>query len=83
MRRQDAQRALRNAIAWWAGTEAARGYGESESYRRFYFRFGIDVANAQLLGSREAIELSTNILTELSKIGIDGTVNAAVYFANG
>jgi len=83
MRRQDAQRALRNAIAWWGGTEAARGYGESESYRRFYFRFGIDVANAQLLGSREAIELNTNILTELSKFGIDGTVNAAVYFANG
>jgi hypothetical protein len=82
MKRQDAQRALRNSIAWWAGADHARGYKESESYRRFYFRFGIDVGNAQLLGSREANELSTKILAELSKIGIDGNVNAEIYFAH-
>ena len=82
VRRQDAQKALRNSIAWWAGAEHARGYSESASYRRFYFRFGIDVGNAQLLGSREANELSTKILAELSKIGIDGNVNAEIYFAN-
>ena len=82
VRRQDAQKALRNSIAWWAGAEHARGYSQSASYRRFYFRFGIDVGNAQLLGSREANELSTKILAELSKIGIDGNVNAEIYFAN-
>lgn len=80
--RQEGQRAMRNAIAWWAGAEAARGHGESESYRRFFFRFGIDVANAQLLGAREAGELATKINTELSKLGIDGNVNAEGYFAN-
>lgn len=80
-RRQECQRSLRNAIAWWAGTESVRGYTETESYRRFFFRFGIDVANAQLLGAREAEELATKVLTELSKIGIDGTVNAEIYFA--
>lgn len=80
--RQGSQRSLRNAIAWWAGVESARGYNESESYRRFFFKFGIDVANAQLLGSRDAEELSTRVLSELSKFGIDGNVNAEIYFAS-
>lgn len=73
--RQQAQRVMRNAIAWWAGVEAARGHAESESYRRFYFRFGVDVANAQLLGAREAIELGNKINLELTKVGVDGSVN--------
>ena len=82
MNRQDQQRILRNMIAWWAGVESARGHSESESYRRFFFKFGIDVANAQLLGTREADELSNKIQTELSKFGVDGTVNAELYFAS-
>jgi DNA repair protein RadD len=73
--RQQAQKALRNAIAWYAGAEHAQGYSQSDSYRRFYFRFGIDVANAQLLGSREAGELAGRINAELSKVGVDGTRN--------
>jgi len=72
--RQEGQRALRNAVAWWAGTEHARGYSESESYRRFFFRFGIDVANAQTLGTREASELALKVNLELQKYGVDGTV---------
>lgn len=69
--RQEGQAALRNAIAWWAGVEHARGYVESESYRRFYFRFGVDVANAQLLGTREAVELALKVQAELAKVGVD------------
>lgn len=72
--RQQGQAALRNAVAWWAGLEAARGSSESESYRRFYFRFGIDVANAQTLGAREAEELAHKVNIELGKFGIDGNV---------
>jgi len=79
--RRQAQVALRNVIAWWAGLEAAQGRGESESYRRFYFKFGVDVANAQTLGTREAEELTARVHAELAKVGIDGTVNADVYFA--
>lgn len=79
--RQQSQAALRNAIAWWAGVESAQGRGESESYRRFYHRFGLDVGSAQSLGAREADELTARVNTELAKLGIDGTVNAAVYFA--
>lgn len=73
--RQQSQQILRNSIAWWAGVEAARGHAESESYRRFYFRFGVDVANAQLLGAREAAELAEKINLELTKVGVDGSVN--------
>ena len=80
--RQSAQKEMRNAVAWWAGLEASRGHSESESYRRFYFRFGIDVGNAQLLGAREATELSAKIHAELNKFGIDGNVNAQLYFGH-
>lgn len=73
--RQQAQKLMRNSIAWWAGLESARGHGESESYRRFYFRFGIDVANAQILGARESMELAEKINLELTKFGVDGSVN--------
>lgn len=73
--RQQHQASLRNAIAWWAGVEAARGHSESESYRRFYFRFGIDVANAQTLNAREADELAHKVNIELAKYGVDGTVS--------
>lgn len=80
--RQQAQAALRNCIAWWAGLESAQGRGESESYRRFYHRFGVDVATCQTLGAREAAELAERVSVELLKFGIDGTVNAGAYFAH-
>lgn len=79
--RRQAQTALRNVIAWWAGLEAAQGRGESESYRRFYHRFGLDVANAQTLNAKEAAELAERVTVELAKFGIDGTVDAGAYFA--
>lgn len=78
--RQEGQRALRNVIAWWAGLESAQGRGESESYRRFYFRFGLDVASAQTLSAREAGELAERVRVELANYGIDGTVDAGAYF---
>lgn len=80
--RQGAQATLRNAIAWWAGLQEALGNSESESYRRFYFEFGVDVAGAQTLGAREAQELTERINLELNKNGIDGSVSAELYYAN-
>jgi len=73
--RQGAQAKLKNSIAWWAGTQNS----ESEGFRRFYFKFGVDVGTAQTLGSREASELADRINAELLKNGIDGTVNAELY----
>jgi DNA repair protein RadD len=79
--RQQGQQALRNSIAWWAGLESAQGRGESESYRRFFFKFGVDVASCQSLGAKAAAELAGRVSVELAKFGIDGTVDAAAYFS--
>lgn len=79
--RREAQLALRNAIAWWAGIESAQGRGESESYRRFYYKYGLDVANAQTLNAQDATVLSQKIINDLALLGIDATVNASLYFA--
>jgi superfamily II DNA or RNA helicase len=59
--RQEAQRELREAIAWWAGHQRAAGRSDPESYRRFYHAFGIDVLSAQALGTTEAAELTARI----------------------
>ena len=77
--RRESQQLLRNMIAWWAGLQKSKGHGESESYRRFYFKFGIDVGTAQTLNTRDAGELIERIKPELDKYGIDGTVNTELY----
>lgn len=59
--RQEAQAALRHSIAWWAGYQRAMGRNDSESYRRFYFAFGVDVMTAQALNTKEAIDLAGRI----------------------
>lgn len=70
--RQEIQEALRASIAWWAGWQRAKGREDSESYRRFYFAFGVDVMTAQTLKPKEAIELAGRInqhLGELANVG--------------
>ena len=70
--RQEMQEALRASIAWWAGWQRAAGREDSESYRRFYFAFGVDVMTAQTLKPKEAIELAGRInqhLGELANVG--------------
>lgn len=63
--RQRSQNALREAIALWGGWQRTLGRSDSESYRRFYFRFGVDVLGAQALGSTEAGALAAKIQSEL------------------
>ena len=58
---QEAQEALRLSIAWWAGYQRAQGNSDSESYRRFYFRFGVDVLSAQTLKASEALTLAEHV----------------------
>lgn len=64
--RQESQGALREMIALWAGHGKAAGKADSEMYREFYFRFGIDVMGAQALGVNEANELREKICSNLS-----------------
>lgn len=69
--RQQAQTKLREAIAWWAGYQKALGRPDRESYRRFFFTFGTDVATAQTLGRPEAEALAARIVERLA---VDGVV---------
>lgn len=77
--RQFAQAALRNALAWYGGYLNATGVRDvSEQWRRFYFKFGIDIASAQALAARDADALRERIAGELAKYGIDATVNSGI-----
>lgn len=77
--RRESQYLLRNYIAWWSGLQRSLGRGDSQSYRGFYFKFGVDVGTAQTLSARDAAELTDKLKFELDKFGIDGTVNAELY----
>lgn len=66
-RRQEAQSKLRETIAIWAGHQRAANRSDSESYKRFFWRYGVDVMGAQALGTREAEELATKIAEDLLK----------------
>lgn len=62
--KQESQRQLREEIAWWAGEWRAKGSTDSEIYRRFYFKFGVDVMTAKTLGLDESNMLRERIIYE-------------------
>lgn len=66
--RKEIQEALRLSIAWWAGYQRAAGRSDSESYKRFYFMFGVDVMTAQTLNSKDAIKLAEQINLKLGAV---------------
>lgn len=66
--RQEAQAALRHAMALWAGYHAIEGRGQSECERRFWFAFGIDALSAQALGSPGANELRARIEASIEEL---------------
>lgn len=68
--RQVAQHALREQIALWAGWQTVQGFDDSQSYRRFFHAFGIDVMSAQALGRPEAEALTAKIQTVLNRHGV-------------
>jgi superfamily II DNA or RNA helicase len=61
--RQEAQQALRTAMAEWAGQRSQAQDAESVArlQREFYLAYGTDVASAQALGRAEADELRVKI----------------------
>lgn len=76
--RQKAQYALRSAISLWAGWQKYQGRDESETYKRFFFRYSIDVATACTLGRPEADALRERIEADLAARNVvDATVNNA------
>ena len=69
---------LRGSIAWWAGWQRSLGRSDSEGYRRFFHEFGVDVASAQSLKTKEAAELRTRVEQVLSSNGVDRTVRSVI-----
>jgi hypothetical protein len=65
--RQAAQRELREALALWGGWQEHLGRSTSEGYKRFWFRFGVDVASAMALNAREAGSLTQRVLEDLAE----------------
>jgi superfamily II DNA or RNA helicase len=65
--RQEAQAKLRETIALWAGVWKSRGAEDSESYRRFFLIFNLDVMSACALGKSEALELTERIQYQIAK----------------
>lgn len=63
--RQEAQTKLRDTIALWAGYQRAANRSDAESYKRFFWRYGIDVMGAQALGRPEAETLTGKIASDL------------------
>ena len=59
--RQDAQRQLRETMAFWGGWRKSLGDDVPTTQRRFFLQFGHDVMTAQTLGPREALELGALI----------------------
>jgi len=68
LNRQDAQGKLRDMVALWAGYQRAAGRDDRESYKRFFWRYGVDVMGAQALGRNDAEILTAKIATDLLDI---------------
>lgn len=68
--RQQAQAKLRDVMALWSGWQRALGRNDSESYRLFYFRYGVDVLSACALGRPDAEALTARIESELQRNGV-------------
>lgn len=68
--RQQHQAQLRATMALWSGWQQTMGRSDSEAYKRFYFRYGVDVASACTLGAHEADELRERIASDLNRANV-------------
>lgn len=69
--RQQAQHSLRDAMSTWnAWYVDHQGRPQREIIKRFFFQFGVDVATAQTLGTREAAELETLVRAQITHLNI-------------
>ncbi len=66
--RQQAQAALRSAVAQWAGcNQTSWRDGDREGHKRFYFKFGVDVMTAMTLNAADATKLTEKIIASYSR----------------
>lgn len=66
--KQETQKALRDCMSWWAGVQKRLGRDDSESQRRFFYEFGIDVLSAQALKRKDADALATRVCLHMGRV---------------
>lgn len=69
-RRQEQQKALRKAMTLWGGLQTAKGRDNSEAFRRFFYRFGVDVGTAWTLNTADSDALRAKIQQDLDDEGV-------------
>lgn len=65
---QTAIGALREIMAIWAGHYRAAGRDDSEIFRRFYLRYGVDWLSAQALGAEAALTLGERVAVDIGSV---------------
>lgn len=65
---QTAIGALREIMAIWAGHYRAAGRDDSEIFRRFYLRYGVDWLSAQALSSDAALTLGERVAMDIGSV---------------
>lgn len=68
---QQAQKCLREIIAWWAGWHKSQGRDDSYIYRLFYLTYGTDIIGAQALGTKEANTLAMTLANKLVDLNVN------------
>lgn len=61
---------LGKAIDMWGGWQEFKGRTYSESYRLFYYRFGIDILSARGLNEKQAKQLNSDLRAYLNSQGV-------------
>lgn len=64
---QAAQGSLRTMLTLYGNLQRGRERPDSESYRRFYLRYGIDVLSAQALARDEAVTLTGRLIHDIGE----------------
>lgn len=67
-KQQTAIGALREIMALWAGHHRAAGRDDSEIFRRFYLRYGVDWLSAQALDADAALTLGERVANDIGSI---------------
>jgi superfamily II DNA or RNA helicase len=62
---KQASEAMRECFAMWAGYRRAEGLADSEIYRMFYFKYGVDYMTALTLSSDKSMLISNQLIMEL------------------
>ena len=64
---QNSQKSLRELLAVWGGYRRYEGQEDSEIYKRFYWKFGVDMISACALKSKDAESLLNNIIEDIMR----------------